>query len=77
MSEAVSPYAGFEVRVLLAGIDINATSGVFHRSGMMDTTTAEGTTTAEIGIYDAEPGQPPVHVYVDDVAVACARVPCD
>ena len=46
-------------------------------SGMMDTTTADGITAAEIGIHYAEAGLVPVEVDVDDVAVARARIPCD
>ena len=108
MSEAVSPYASFELPVLPSGIDINATGGgsssmtTFPRdgwmgvethlfvdsidgvderyldgkmeisSGMMDTTIADDMAAAESGIHDAEPGQVPLQVYVDDAAVARA-----
>jgi hypothetical protein len=45
-------------------------------SGQLDTRPADGFTAAEIGVHYADPSQGPVQVYVDDVAVGTARIPC-
>lgn len=45
-------------------------------SALHDTQPADGLTTAEVGIHDAAPMQPATEVYVDDVAVGGARIPC-
>jgi hypothetical protein len=38
---------------------------------------ADGYTAAEVGVHYAQQGQGPVDVYVDDVVIGRARVPCD
>jgi hypothetical protein len=47
------------------------------RSPPVNTLPADGFTAAEVGVHYADPGQGPVEVYVDDVAVGTSRIPCD
>jgi hypothetical protein len=47
------------------------------RTPLANTLPADGFTAAEIGVHYADPNQGPVEVYVDDVAVGTARIPCD
>jgi hypothetical protein len=45
-------------------------------SALHDTQPADGLTAAEVGVHYAAPMQPATEVYVDDVAVGTARIPC-
>jgi hypothetical protein len=47
------------------------------RSQDTNTVPADGFTAAEVGVHFAGPNQGPVEVYVDDVVVGTARIPCD
>jgi hypothetical protein len=67
-------------------VSIDATNGKFEAyldgvlaatSGQVNTLPADGFTAAEVGVKYASPMQGPVELYVDDVAVARTRIPCD
>jgi hypothetical protein len=67
-------------------VSIDATDGLFEAyldgvlavtSGHVKSLPADGFTAAEVGVKYAGAMQGPVEVYVDDVAVARTRIPCE
>jgi hypothetical protein len=65
----IDPIAGFYEAYLDGALAV--------RSLPMNTVPADGFTAAEVGIHYAGASQGPVEIYVDDVAVGTARIPCD